>query len=903
MGILAHVDAGKTTLSEALLYKSGSIRRAGSVDKGDTQLDHHAIERARGITIFSKQAVFSYDKLAVTLLDTPGHVDFSAEMERTLQVLDCAVLVISGTDGIQGHTKTLWRLLERYQIPTFLFVNKMDLNGTDAKALLAAIKRELGEGCVDFSNPTADCFYEEVAVCSEDTLERYLNGVLPDKGEMTALIKERKLFPCFFGSARKGDGVEELLEGIKVFAPEPSYPGEFGAKVFKIARDSQGNRLTYLKVTGGSLKVKMQLFGKGKDGKGDWEEKVNQIRIYSGEKYEAIDELSAGRICAVTGLSQTYPGEGLGGECASFLPLLEPVLSYQIVLPKGIDAAIMLPKLRLLEEEEPALHICWREETKEILLQLMGEVQIEVLKNLILERFGTKVEFCEGNIVYKETIADTVEGIGHFEPLRHYAEVHLLMEPGEEGSGLVFDADCSEELLAPNWQRLILTHLEEKEHIGVLTGSPITDMKITLVAGRAHSKHTEGGDFRQATYRAIRQGLMQASSVLLEPYYHFQLEIPTEVVGRAMTDLDRMHGKFVGQKEHTESGMLTLSGTAPVFGMANYQREVAAYTKGQGKLTCTMGGYTPCHNADEVIRQRGYDPQRDVENPTGSVFCAHGAGFVVEWNLVRDYMHLESCLPADSTKEEGDVPSKRLSDSRPMQEKQEEVVIGTEEIDRILDRAYNANKREKSPHLKNNRKRARTDAEAVGRSAAPRKRSYDRKSTKEYLLVDGYNIMFAWEELRELAKETIDGARGRLLDILCNYQAIRKCELIVVFDAYKVEGHKTESLDYHNIHVVYTREAETADQYIERFAHENGEKYRVTVATSDWLEQIIIRGAGCLLLSARELLEEINCKNEQIKEEFGSRSTLPRNYLLDEAAEGALREAIKEKPQEGNGRK
>lgn len=913
--VLAHVDAGKTTLSEAMLYLSGNIRKAGRVDNGDAFLDTYALERSRGITIFSKQAVLKMPDCTVTLLDTPGHVDFSAEMERTLQVLDYAILVISGADGVQGHTKTLWRLLERYQIPVFLFINKMDQLGTDREKLLAGLKAELNENCIDFSDMESEDFYESVAMCDEEVLEGYLEQGTVDEDSIRALIRKRRLFPCYFGSALKMQGVTEFMESFLQYAKTPSYPEEFGAKVFKIARDGQGNRLTYLKVIGGSLKVKQLLIGQkrsmsgGEENDTFWEEKVNQIRIYSGEKFEMAEEVAAGGVCAVTGLSYTYPGQGLGIASASIMPILEPVLTYQVLLPEDVNPAIMLPKLRQLEEEEPELHIVWNEKLKEIQIQMMGEVQTEILKSLIKERYDVEVEFGTGNIVYKETIANTVEGVGHFEPLRHYAEVHLLLEPQEAGSGLTFAADCSEDILDKNWQRLVLTHLEEREHIGVLTGSVITDMKITLVSGRAHLKHTEGGDFRQATYRAVRQGLMQAESVLLEPYYDFVLEIPESAVGRAMMDVERMHGtiSYDAYEQDTQSesiggvggtisgnvadGMRRLTGSAPVSMMQNYQREVITYTKGQGRLFTTLKGYLPCHNAEEVIAQIGYDAERDTENPTGSVFCAHGAGFVVPWDSVPSYMHLPAYASerGASDMEEEWTPQQVLPESLAVRgTASEEVWIGTEEIDRILAQTYNANKRDKSVPAKNGWKLRGHGADITTHSVT---RSYQPKvATKEYLLVDGYNIIFAWEELAKLAADNIDSARGKLLDILCNYQGIRDCELIVVFDAYRVAGHQTEIFDYHNIHVVYTKEAETADQYIEKFAHENAKKYRVTVATSDGLEQIIIRGAGCLLLSARDLEQEIREKNQQLMQDYQDRKEKSRNYLLDDVPDEVLRE-------------
>lgn len=896
--VLAHVDAGKTTLSEAMLYLSGNIRKAGRVDNGDTFLDTYALERARGITIFSKQAVLQLPGATLTLLDTPGHVDFSAEMERTLQVLDYAILVVSGADGVQEHTKTLWKLLERYEIPVFFFVNKMDQAGTDKDKLLRELRSVLHENCIDFSKRETDDFYESVAMCDEAVLEHYLACGEVGQCEVSRLICERRLFPCFFGSALKMEGVTEFLDAFVSYIREPEYSKEFGAKVFKIARDEQGNRLSYLKITGGTLAVKQMLSGikrslSGQDESNTWEEKVNQIRIYSGEKYETVEELEAGRVCAVTGLSETYPGQGLGVEQASDMPILEPVLTYQVLLPEGMNAAVMLPKLRLLEEEEPELHIVWDEKLREILVQMMGEVQIEVLKNQIKERFDVEVEFGAGHVVYKETIANVVEGVGHFEPLRHYAEVHLMLEPGEPGSGLVFATSCSEDVLDKNWQRLILTHLEEREHIGVLTGAPITDMKITLASGKAHLKHTEGGDFRQATYRAVRQGLMQAESILLEPYYDFVLEIPEGAVGRAMTDVERMHGSIrydADWENESADGMRRLSGSAPVSAMQNYQQELISYTKGQGRVSLTNKGYFPCHNTDEVVASIGYEPERDLEHTPDSVFCAHGAGFVVPWDEVPSYMHLPSCLE-EMSDEDIFTPDKILPEAkRSNLAGEEEVWLGTDEIDQILDQTYNANRRGKSSGVKTGWKHHKHEKTV----SAPVVRNYQPKqNAEEYLLVDGYNIIFAWEELKALAEDNIDGARGRLLDILCNYQGIRKCHLIVVFDAYRVVGHQTEIFDYHNIHVVYTKEAETADQYIEKFAHEHGRKYRVVVATSDGLEQIIIRGAGCELLSAREFEREVIEKNKQLMESYQENNEKSRNYLMEGVSE-KLKEALEQ---------
>lgn len=867
IGILAHVDAGKTTLSEAMLYKCGSIRSLGRVDNKDAFLDTYALERERGITIFSKQARIKTGDLSITLLDTPGHVDFSSEMERTLQVLDYAILVINGADGVQGHTTTLWSLLRKYKIPVFLFVNKMDQNGTDRKKLLADLQSRLNENCIDFSEREEN-FYEQAAMAEEAALEEYLeSGSLTDE-MLKELIWKRKIFPCFFGSALKVQGVEEFLQGLEKYTKEPEFSKEFGAKVFKITRDDQGNRLTFLKITGGSLKVKTLL---------NEEEKVNQIRVYSGEKYEAVNEAQAGEVCAVTGPLKTYAGQGIGAEQASAVPVLEPVLTCKIELPEGCDAAVMLPKLRMLEEEDPMLHIMWNESLQEIQAQIMGEVQIEILKSMILERFGVEVEFGTGNIVYKETIKNAVEGVGHFEPLKHYAEVHLLLEPAEPGSGLSFFTDCSEDVLAKNWQRLILTHLEEKEHKGVMTGAAITDMKITLVAGRAHQKHTEGGDFRQATYRALRQGLKQAESVLLEPYYEFRLEVPETVVGKAMTDLEKRFGTF--EMAGNAEGIAVLTGVVPAATMQDYQTEVHAYSKGQGRLFMTLKGYLPCHNAEEVIEKSGYDSERDLENPTGSVFCAHGAGFVVEWNKVKEYMHVDSGLDF-SGKDDSFNGEIALGDANRANAGKEslEMAIGTDEIDRILERTFHANTKDKTGG------KARTPWKKKTTYVPPKTTEWKPKETEKkehYLLVDGYNVIFAWEELAELAKVNIDSARGQLLDTLCDYQAMKGCQLIVVFDAYRVKGHAEEIVDYHNIHVVYTKEAETADRYIEKFAHENGRKYQVTVATSDGLEQIIIRGQGCLLLSARELKEEVERNRKFVREEYLEKQQSGKNRLME----------------------
>lgn len=877
IGLLAHVDAGKTTLSESMLYLSGRIRQQGRVDHGNAYLDTYELERARGITIFSKQAELVFGELEVTLLDTPGHVDFSAEMERTLRVLDYAILVINGADGVQGHTETLWKLLKQYRIPVFLFINKMDQNGTDAEKLLEELRVKLSGSCIRFGEAEdSEEFLENVAMAEEQVLETYLEHGTIERGEISRLIWERKVFPCYFGSALKNIGVKEFLAGLECYAKERSYPEEFGAKVYKIARDPQGNRLTYLKVTGGVLKVRDLIRYQ------DVEEKVSQIRIYSGEKYDAVQEVRAGRVCAVTGLTKTYPGEGLGAEPPSEGPVLTPVLNYQLILPEGCDTHGMLLKLRQLEEEDPELHIVWNEELGEIHAQLMGEVQTEILQSMIRERFQTELTFGPGNIVYKETIKRPAEGVGHFEPLRHYAEVHLLLEPGESGSGLVFAADCSEDVLDRNWQRLILTHLAEKEHRGVLTGSSITDMKITLVAGRAHLKHTEGGDFRQATYRAVRQGLKSTESVLLEPYYEFRMEIPAEFVGRALTDIQRMAGEF--QTPDTEGDFAVITGSAPVSEMRDYQLEVTSYTKGRGRLFCTLKGYAPCHNAEEVIEQIGYDSEGDLDNPTGSVFCAHGAGFHVSWDQVPDHMHLEYVWTPEAEKEksaieakkgQGSVQSGRVSSSfsRSVEE--------DKELEEIFLRTYGKIERK------------RPIAERRVESPEERQKRIRKDQMEEYLLVDGYNVIFAWEDLKELAKVNIEGARNKLMDVLCNYQGFKKCNLILVFDAYKVQGQELGVQKYHNIYVVYTKEAETADQYIEKVVHEIGRKYHVTVATSDNVEQVVTLGQGGKLLSARELRTEVEEVQRQIREEYLNRPQKGKNYLfdyLDEEISGQMEE-------------
>lgn len=860
IGMLAHVDAGKTTLSEAILYSAGSIRKLGRVDNQDTFLDTVDMERARGITIFSKQAAYNYNGSSYTLLDTPGHVDFSAETERTLWVLDAAVLVISGMDGVQGHTETLWSLLKRLGIPVFIFVNKMDQQGTDRARIMEQLKNRLSESCVDFNNID----YEEVAMCHEEALEQFLDSAHVDDALISDMVMNRRIFPVYFGSALRMNGVEELIKGIDTYAGCPEYSDEFSAKVYKITRDDRGERLTHLKVCGGSLKSKM-LIGN---------EKVNQIRVYAGDKFTSINEAPAGTVCAVTGLSETKAGQFIGAGGEDNIPVLEPVLNYKLNLPAGADPVALLSKLRTLEEEEPELHVEWDENFKEIHVSVMGPVLIEVLTNIIRTRFGVDVTFGEGSIVYKETIKNKAYGIGHFEPLRHYAEVHLLLEPGEPGSGMRYECHCSEDILDKNWQRLVYTHLCEKMHRGVLTGSELTDMKITLVAGRAHPKYTEGGDFRQATYRAVRQGLMQAESVLLEPFYAFSLEVKRDYVGRAMTDFGRMGAAFNMQEADGDNVVIT--GEGPVSVIGNYQAEVNAYTKGTGRLALKMAGYRPCHNTEEVIERFGYEPERDTRNPVDSVFCAGGSGYVVPWNEVREYAHVEIAV-TDSGVAGGQSDREVKLTAKQASRTVSDEWIGTDEVDRILNETYFSNSRGDNERRKLSKRKADT---AVGRYVTggnanvknPPKAPEYNPDKKSFLLVDGYNIIHAFKELSELAQVNLDSARGRLLDILCNYQAMKGCELIVVFDAYRVPGHDEEFIDFHNIHVVFTKTAETADHYIEKFAHENGKKYNVTVATSDGVEQVIIRGQGCLLISAREFEKEIAAMEEHLRENYLNRT-------------------------------
>lgn len=878
MGILAHVDAGKTTLSEGMLYLSGTVRKLGRVDHKDAFLDTYSLERDRGITIFSKQAVFSLGNRRINLLDTPGHVDFSAEMERTLQVLDYAVLVISGADGVQGHTETLWKLLKLYEIPTFIFINKMDQPGTDRESLLTELKERLDEGCIVFGKGKNVESLEEIAMTDEAVLDYFMEHETVRNEDICRLIRERKIFPCYFGSALKLDGVQELLAGFEEYMKPFDGKKEFGARVFKISRDDKGERLTFLKVTGGKLVVKMPI---------NKEEKINQIRIYSGAKYEAVNEVEAGGVCAVTGLSSSYIGQGLGVEKGTAAPFLEPVLTYQMILPEGADTTKVLRELKQLEEEEPLLNIVWNPALEEIHVQLMGEVQTEILKTMIAERFHLDVEFGTGKIVYKETIKSPVVGVGHYEPLRHYAEVHLKMEPLEAGSGLVFDTDCSENVLDRNWQRLILTHLQEREHPGVLTGAPITDMKITIVAGRAHLKHTEGGDFRQATYRAVRQGLKSAESLLLEPWYSFVLEVPSEQVGRAMSDIGQMNGSFEGPEAEDKQGMVRLTGTAPASEMRDYQREVWAYTKGRGRITLTLKGYEPCHNAEEVIEEIGYDSERDVDNPTGSVFCAHGAGFLVKWDEVPEYMHIKEDFLAEKPGiEQDEVMAVQMGNHCNYSGGYSSSYDDDPELLTIMEREFGSKQKERDRYSSY---RKQTVSTPVRHTTVIK----ENEPKKEYLLVDGYNIIFAWEELNELAKASIDAARNKLMDILSNYQGFIGCTLILVFDAYKVKGNQGEVQKYHNIYVVYTKEAETADQYIEKTTHEIGRKYKVTVATSDALEQVIVMGQGAYRISARDFYEEVERTEKQIREINERERGEKRNYLLDYAKEEDAREMEK----------
>lgn len=893
VGILAHVDSGKTTLSEAMLYTAGKIRKLGRVDHKDAYLDTDAQERERGITIFSKQAVFTYDGMEITLLDTPGHVDFSAEMERTLQVLDYAILVINGMDGVQSHTDTLWKLLKRYEIPTFIFVNKMDMEGTDKDAVFQNIRKKLDGDCVDFSSGDRD---EQIAMADERLLDTYLDSGMVEVEDITEAILDRKIFPCFWGSALKLSGVQELLDAMNTYMVMPAYNAEFGGRIFKISRDAKGERLTYMKVTGGSLKCREQIEGT--------EGKVNQIRIYSGARYETVEEASAGTVCAVTGLGETSASQGVGCEQENVFAGLEPVLSYKVSYPEDKDAVVVLRDIRQLEEEEPELHVEFAQETGEIFVKVMGQVQLQVLTQIIKDRFGYLISFGMGRIIYKETLAEPVMGVGHFEPLRHYAEVHLLMEPLEPGSGMQFDTICSEDVLDKNWQRLILTHLEEKEYRGVLTGAPITDMKITVTAGRAHQKHTEGGDFRQATYRAVRQGLMMGECRLLEPVYAFRLEIPTEMTGRAMNDITRMHGRFA--QPEIEGEMSILTGTAPVATMQEYQQDVTAYTRGQGKLSCTLQGYEPCHNEDEVLAASTYDPELDMANPASSVFCAHGAGYIVDWYDVYDMMHVKEdpgfalAGMEDVLRNITSEPTEADEDNRKRMARERQdagaPVYDEKELEDIFVRTYGSNSRENAAYNKagfNRHNKSVSEADWYVKKAAEHGKSKTagaqtpsvgsktadtgiarpgayrkQKGEKEYLLVDGYNVIFAWDDLKVLAAVNIDSARDKLIDVMSNYQGYVGCELILVFDAYKVKQNPGSITKHGNIHVVYTKEAETADMYIEKTTHELGRKYKVTVASSDGLEQLIIMGQGALRMSSRGLREEVERVNQILRNDY-----------------------------------
>ncbi|MBE6846300.1 MAG: GTP-binding protein [Ruminococcus sp.] len=844
LSILAHVDSGKTTLSEAILYKTGVIRKWGRVDHRDTFFDTHFLERERGITIFSKQGGFTIDDTAYTLLDTPGHSDFSNETERTLQVTDYAILVISGSEKVQSHTETLWDLLKRYNIPVFIFVNKTDLPNVSRDNVMYTLKKRLSDGCVDFGNPDRQAFFEELSLCDESLMEEYLEKEALSDDTIKRCIADGKVFPCCFGSALKMDGVDRLLELIGSYAVMPQYNDSFGAKIYKISEDEHGNRVTHMKITGGQLKVKTPL--KYTVDNTLYEEKINQIRIYSGNKYSVADEADVGTICAVTGLSAAFCGQGIGCEENSFQPILEPVLSYGIILPPEISSHTALTKLRTLEAEDPQLHVMWDESSEQIQIKLMGKIQLEILSEIIKERFGFEVEFTSGSIAYRETVTDISEGVGHYEPLKHYSEVHLLIEPAERGSGLVFETDCREEILDKNWQRLILTHLKEKTHIGVLTGSPITDIKITLKSGKAHLKHTEGGDFRQSTYRAVRQGLRRNKSILLEPFYKFRLEIPTENTGRALTDFQQMCADFNPPEVFGE--MTVIHGQAPVSEMCDYHSEVISYTKGRGRLSCTVGGYCECHNSDEVIENIGYNCDSDTANTADSVFCSHGAGFVVKWDEVENYMHLPSCIKEEKAFEETEITPVQIR-------RYKDILASDKELMEIFERTYGKIKRDERKAFEPVRKKENVKYKASPVPKGP-----------EYLLVDGYNIIFAWDELKKLAQDNLDTARNRLIDKLCNYQGFRQCELILVFDAYKVKGGKRNVEKVHNINVVYTKEAETADMYIEKVTHEIGRQHRVRVATSDNLEQVIILGNGAFRVSAAEFEREVNSVENAIRE-------------------------------------
>lgn len=853
IGILAHVDAGKTTLSEALLYTAGQLKKLGRVDNKSAFLDNYELERRRGITIFSKQAVLRTENTEITLLDTPGHIDFSSEAERTLQVQDYAVLVISARDGVQPHTETLWRLLLRYNVPVFIFVNKMDLEGSDKNRVLAELKKHLSENCADFT-ASDDEICENAAFCNEKLMEKYIEeGSLSDV-EIAKAIRERNIFPCWFGSALKLDGVAEFIEGLEKYTLQTEYRPEFGARVFKIARDPQGNRLTYMKITGGSLKARSIVSYMPKGSEEQIEEKVNMLRIYSGEKFESSDTVQAGGICAVLGLSATYPGQGIGFEKELLKPMLEPVLTYRVILPKDISSVEFLPKLKQIEEEDPQLLVS-SNAAGEIYVHLMGEIQAEVLKSLVEDRFGVSVDFDSGSVIYKETVAAPVEGVGHFEPLRHYAEVHLLIEPGEPESGITVNSLCREEVLGKNWQRLILTHILEKTHSGVLIGAPLADVKITLVAGRAHIKHTEGGDFRQATYRALRQGLMKAKNVLLEPYYAFRLEIPAEQLGRAINDIRIMDGKISSPESNGITAVI--NGRAPVSEMRSYAKDVMAYTKGKGKLSLFSDGYAPCHNAEKVIDAAKYNPESDIANTPDSVFCSHGAGINVKWYDVEKYMHVTSGMDVETGDKIPSMPNPKLL--------KRNLNIDDKELEAIMEREFGPIRR-------------RQYSEAVLDTP---KTAHAAERKKEYIIVDGYNLIFAWEGLAALAKENFDAARHILTDILCNYRGYTKCELVLVFDGYKVKGNTGEKSDYNGIHLVFTKENETGDMYIEKLVEEVGKNYSVKVVTSDNLIQVSALRAGVLRMPAREFIKEIERVNDQIKEIIAENSAKRFFYKID----------------------
>lgn len=842
IGILAHVDSGKTTLSEAILYKTGEIRKWGRVDHRDTFLDTHFLERERGITIFSKQAIFHINDTEYTLLDTPGHSDFSTETERTLQVIDYAVLVISGSEAVQSHTETLWRLLKSYNIPVFIFVNKMDLPDVNKDNIIQTLKKAFGNECIDFSITDSAEFYEELSLCDEELLYKYIEKNTLDDEDIKAAICKRIIFPCSFGSALKMDGIDNFLHILNRYSMSPVYYDDFGAKVYKISEDEQGNRITHIKITGGELKIKSTVKYEI-DGK-EYEEKINQIRIYSGKKYSTKNIAEAGSICAVTGLSATYPGQGLGIESNSEMPLLEPILSYSIILPPETESYKAFNMLRHLEEEDPQLHIIWNKQIEQIQIRLMGQIQLEILKDIIKERYGIEVSFGTGVISYRETISKISEGVGHYEPLRHYAEVHLLLEPTERGSGLVFETDCREDTLDKNWQNLIITHLKEKQHIGMLTGSPLTDIKITLKSGKAHLKHTEGGDFRQATYRAVMHGVRNNECILLEPIYKFKLEVPSENAGRAINDIQNMYGSFLPPEISGKTAVI--NGEAPVSEMCDYNNELLSYTKGKGRLYCTLKGYEPCHNTEDIIEKYNYNYESDVENTADSVFCKHGAGFIVKWNEVSDYMHLPSCLDSEKNNEEIVINPDKIKEYQNR-------LASDKELMEIFERTYGPIKKDVNKAFKTTRKNENYKAKPVPKGP-------------EYLLVDGYNIIFSWEKLKKLADDNLDHARNALINILCNYQGFRQCELILVFDAYKIKGGKRSIEKVHNINIVYTKEAETADMYIEKVTHKIAKQYRVRVATSDNLEQIIILGNGAFRISASEFEKEVNAVENAIRD-------------------------------------